>query len=378
MENVNLQEIRVQLDEIDSMLVELVEKRMKLCGEVADFKIRTGKAVYDPQREREKLHSVMDQAQGDFNRKSMCGIFTQLMTISRRLQYQLMARQGKGLDTGFTMKEELKREGARIVYQGVEGAYGHGAAMQFFGKDASLYHVPAFEDAMVEVEEHRADYAVLPIENSTAGAVSDTYDNLVNHNLYIVGETQLSVTHALLGLEGADISDIRRVYSHPQALMQCSEYLNANRQWIQYKVENTAGAAKKIWEDQDITQAAVASETAGKIYGLQVLKRAINQNKDNATRFIILSGRPEYLRGARKVGISFEGLHKTGSLYNMLGNFLYNDVNMLMIESRPIPGKSWEYRFFVDVEGSLGDASIQNALKGISEEAVSMRILGNY
>lgn len=378
MENLDLQEIRGQLDEIDSRLVELVEKRMELCQDVAEFKIRTGKPVYDPRREKEKLDAVMDMAAGDFNKKSMCGIFTQLMTISRRLQYRLLARKGLGPDTGFTMVEELKREGARIVYQGVKGAYSHGAAMQFFGADADMYHVASFEDAMVEVEEHRADYAVLPIENSTAGAVSGNYDNLVKHNLYIVGETQVSVTHALLGLKGAKIQDIRRVYSHPQALMQCSGFLNRNRQWTQYSVENTAGAAKKILEDQDMAQAAVASETAGRIYGLQVLEKAINQEKDNTTRFIILSSQPEYCRGADKVSISFEGLHKTGSLYNMLGHFLYNDVNMLMIESRPIEGRSWEYRFFVDVEGSLGDASIQNALKGISEEAVSMRILGNY
>lgn len=378
MENLDLQEIRGQLDEIDSRLVELVEKRMKLCEDVAEFKIATGKPVYDAQREKEKLQAVMDMAGGDFNRRSMCSIFTQLMTISRRLQYRLLARKGLGLDTGFTMVEDLKREGARIVYQGVEGAYSHGAAIRFFGEDGDMYHVPSFEDAMVEVEEHRADYAVLPIENSTAGAVSGNYDNLVKHNLYIVGETQLSVTHALLGLKGAAIRDIKRVYSHPQALMQCSRYLNANRRWTQYSVENTAGAAKKVLEDRDITQAAVASETAGRLYGLEVLQKAINQDKDNTTRFIILSSRPEYCRGAKKVGISFEGLHKSGSLYNMLGNFLYNDVNMLMIESRPMEGRSWEYRFFVDVEGSLGDASIQNALKGISEEAVSMRILGNY
>ena len=231
---------------------------------------------------------------------------------------------------------------------------------------------------MVEVEEGRADYAVLPIENSSAGAVSGNYDNLVMHNLYIVAETQVSVNHALLGLKGAVLSDIKRVYSHPQALMQCSRYLNANRQWTMFSVENTAGAAKKILEDQDIAQAAVASETAGRLYGLQVLERGINHDKDNTTRFIILSKSPVYRKDAGKVSICFEGLHKSGSLYNMLGNLIYNNVNMLMIESRPIVGRSGEYRCFVDVEGSLGDAAIQNALKGISEEAVSMRILGNY
>lgn len=378
MENLDLQEIRGQLDGIDSQLVELFGKRMKLCGDVAEFKIRTGKPVYDGQREKQKLESVMGMVQGDFNRQSVYELFSQLMAISRKHQYRLLAQHGLSLDSGFTMVEELKKEGARIVYQGVEGAYSHTASLQYFGRDADMYNVPSFEDAMVEVEEGRADYAVLPIENSSAGAVSGNYDNLVKHNLYIVAETQVSVTHALLGLLGAELKDIRRVYSHPQALMQCSRYLNANRQWTQFSVENTAGAAKKVLEDQDIAQAAVASETAGMIYGLQVLERAINHDKDNTTRFIILSREPVYRKGAGKVSICFEGLHKSGSLYNMLGNFIYNDVNMVMIESRPIEGRSWEYRFFVDVEGSLGDAAVQNALKGISEEAVSMRVLGNY
>ena len=378
MENLDLQEIRGQLDEIDSQLVQLFERRMKLCGDVAEFKIGTGKQVYDGERERQKLETVTGLTHGDFNRQGVYELFSQIMTISRRLQYGLLAEHGMNLDTGFTMVDDLTRDNVRIVYQGVEGAYSHGAALQYFGDDADVYHVPSFEDALVEVEEERADYAVLPIENSSAGAVSDNYDNLVKHNLYIVAETRVSVTHALLGLPGAGLSDIRRVYSHPQALMQCSRYLNANRQWTQFSVENTAGAAKKVLEDQDPSQAAVASEIAGKLYGLQVLERAINHDKDNTTRFIILSRTPVYKKGAGKVSICFEGLHKSGSLYNMLGNFIYNNVNMVMIESRPIVGRSWEYRFFVDVEGSLSDGAIQNALKGISEEAVSMRILGNY
>ena len=378
MDNLDLQEIREQLDGIDAQLVELFEKRMQLCTDVAGFKIETGKAVYDGEREKQKLQTVTALAHGDFNKKGVHEFFSQLMTISRRYQYRLMAEHGLNPDTGFSMVDRLKTEGARIVYQGVEGSYGHGAALQFFGDQASVYHVRTFEDAMVEVEEGRADYAVLPIENSSAGAVSDNYDNLVKHNLYIVAETRLAVDHALLGLPEAELGDIRRVYSHPQALMQCSQYLSANRQWCQFNMENTAVAAKKVLEDKDPSQAAVASVIAGRLYGLKVLESSINYNKNNTTRFIILSKQPVYTRDAAKVSICFEGLHKSGSLYNMLGNLIYNDVNMLMIESRPIEGRSWEYRFFVDVEGSLSDAAIRNALKGISEEAVSMRILGNY
>lgn len=378
MKNLDLQEIREQLDGIDSRLVELFEKRMQLCADVAEFKIETGKAVYDGEREKQKLQAVTDIAHGDFNKKGVYELFSQLMSISRKFQYRIQAEHGMNPDTGFSMVDKLKTKGARVVYQGVEGSYQHGAALKFFGEQASMYHVRSFEDAMVEVEEGRADYAVLPIENSSAGAVSDNYDNLVKHDLYIVAETRLAVNHALLGLPEAELGDIRRVYSHPQALMQCSRYLNANRRWCQFNVENTAVAAKKVLEDKDPSQAAVASQIAGQLYGLKVLESSINHEKDNTTRFIILSKEPVYTKDASKVSICFEGLHKSGSLYNMLGNFIYNDVNMVMIESRPIEGSSWEYRFFVDVEGSLGDAAIRNALRGIQEEAVSMRVLGNY
>ncbi len=378
MKNLDLQEIRGQLDEIDGQLVSLFEQRMKLCSDVAEYKMETGKAVYDGWREKQKLEAVRAMAHGEFNRQAVSELFTQLMTVSRKRQYQLMAQNGPGLEAGFKKVAALKTEGARIVYQGVEGSYGHGAALQFFGCDADLYHVQGMEDVMAEVEEGRADFGVLPIENSSAGAVSDNFDLLLRHNVYIVAETHLAVRHALLGLPQAELSDIKNVYSHPQALMQCSQYLNAHKEWNQFSVENTAAAALKITDDQDPAQAAVASEIAGKLYGLKPLAQGINHNKNNTTRFIILSREAEYLSDAGKVSICFEGLHKSGSLYNMLGNFIYNNVNMVMIESRPIEDRSWDYRFFVDVEGSLSDASLQNALKGISSEAVRMKILGNY
>lgn len=157
---------------IDNQLVELFEKRMALCSDVAEFKIQTGKKVYDGERERQKLDSVMAMADSEFNKKGVYELFSQIMTISRKLQYGLLVRHGQALETGFTMVDDLKKEGVRIAYQGVEGSYGHGAALQYFGQDADVYHVKSMEDAMVEVEEGRADYAVLPIENSSAGAVS--------------------------------------------------------------------------------------------------------------------------------------------------------------------------------------------------------------
>ena len=377
MENLDLQEIRKKLDGIDNQLVELFEKRMALCSDVAEFKIQTGKKVYDGERERQKLDSVMAMADSEFNKKGVYELFSQIMTISRKLQYGLLVRHGQALETGFTMVDDLKKEGVRIAYQGVEGSYGHGAALQYFGQDADVYHVKSMEDAMVEVEEGRADYAVLPIENSSAGAVSDNYDLLVKHNVYIVGETELAVNHALLGLPGATLEDIRQVYSHPQALMQCSISLNDNG-LKQISVENTAVAAKRVVKEGDKSQAAIASEIAGQLYGLELLKPSIQNNQGNTTRFVILANRKVYQKAAGKISLCFELPHKSGSLYNMLGNFIYNGVNMRMIESRPILGRNWEYRFFVDIEGNLSDPSIQNALKSVSEEAANMRILGNY
>lgn len=374
----DLAAIRNQLDEIDSSMIELFEKRMKLCAEVAEFKIATGKPVFDREREQQKIRSVRELAHGEFNQRAAEELFSQLMTISRRFQYQILEQNGKPVETGFQPVESLKMKDVRVVYQGVEGAYSHAATLQYFGSDVEAFHVETWQDAMKAVEDGTADYAVVPIENSSAGAVIDNYDLLIKYHNVIVAETFVTVNHALLGLPGSRMEDIKTVYSHPQALMQSSEFLNGHREWSQISVENTAVAAKKILEEQDGTQAAIASEVAGELYGLDVLASAINHNKNNTTRFIILAKDRVYCRNAGKVSICFELPHKSGSLYNMLGHVIYNGVNMVMIESRPIPGKTWEYRFFVDIEGNLGDSSVQNALKSISEEASNMWILGNY
>lgn len=378
MKTLDLQDIRKQLDGIDRELVSLFEKRMKLSGDVAHYKIENGKPVYDKEREQQKIEAVTGMVEEEFHKQAVNELFTQVMTISRQLQYKLLAENGIVAENSFQPVKKLKTENVRVVYQGVEGAYSHGASLQYFGEKADLYHVASWEDAMEEVESGKADYAVLPIENSSAGAVTHNYDLLIKYHNYIVAEVFLTVNHALLGLPDAKLSDIETVFSHPQALTQCSEYLNEHKNWKQISVENTAVAAKKIIQEGKISQAAVAGEAAGKIHGLKVLKSCINQSKNNVTRFIVLSKDPIYREDAGKISLSFEIPHKSGSLYNMLSNFIYNGVNMFMIESRPIPERNWEYRFFVDIEGNLGDASIQNALKGISEEGSNMRILGNY
>ncbi len=374
----DLQEIRKQLDSIDTEFVRLFEKRMKLCADVAEFKIRTGKAVYDPKREQEKIAAVREMADGEFMKEAVGELFLQMMTLSRRYQYRLMEQVQSASDFGFQRVEDIEKKNVRIAYQGLEGAYSHAAVIQFFGEQADMFHVRRFEDAARAVFEGRADYAVLPIENSSAGAVSDNYDLLLKYENYIVAEVFVPVCHCLLGTQDAELSDIRTVLAHPQALMQSSQYLNAREDWSQISVENNAVAARTVSEDADKSQAAVASRTAAEIYGLKVLEERINHNRENTTRFLILSKQPVYRKDADKVSICFELPHESGTLYNMLNNFAFSHLNMRMIESRPIPGRNWEYRFFVDIEGNLDDPDMINALKGIAGEANHMRILGNY
>lgn len=373
----DLLECRNKLDVIDKKIVKLFEERMDICGKVAETKIASGKAVYDAEREKQKLDAVSAMADSEFNQVAVRELFSQMMSISRKYQYSILAEHGRAMKLGFERLDQLPMEGVRVVHQGVEGAYSHAAAIQYFGEKAEIYHVARFEDAMKEVQLGNADYAVMPIENSSAGAVIDMYDLLTSYDNYIVAETFLPVNHALLGVPGAKLSDVKTVFSHPQALMQCSAFLNDNG-LKQISVENTAVAAKRVVEEGDKSQAAIASEIAGKLYGLELLKPFIQNNQGNTTRFVILANRKVYQKDAGKISLCFELPHTSGSLYNMLGNFIFNHVNMMMIESRPIPGKNWEYRFFVDIEGNLQDAGVKNALRGIGAEAQNFKILGNY
>ena len=374
----DLLEIRDRIDSVDEKIVKLFEERMNLCKDVAEFKIKNHKQVLDPTREKQKIEKILKLTKDEAYRQSSGELFRQIMAMSRKMQYKMLAEYGIMKDIEFEETKQIKREGVKIVYQGVEGAYAHEAALCCFGEDADTYHVPSWRDAMEEVKSGKADYAVLTIENSTAGSVTQVYDLLMEYDNYIVGELFLKVEHALIGLSGAKISDIKKVYSHPQALMQSEGYLYKHKSWQQISVSNTAVSAKKVLEDKDITQAAIASRHAAKIYGLNILEQSIQDNDLNTTRFVIVGRDKVYLHGADKISIAFEIAHESGSLYEMLSHFIYNNLNMTKIESRPIEGRNWEYRFFLDFTGKLGDAAVKNALRGLDEEAINFKILGNY
>ena len=374
----NLQELRKEIDVVDQELVAQFEKRMELCAQIAEYKIEAGQPVQDLERERQKVAALQAQVHNEFNEDSVAELFQQIMSISRKLQYQLMAERGIVGTIPFEMLPIIPKKKARVVYQGVEGAYSQEAMFQYFGRDVQNYHVKTFDDAMKAICGGIADYAVLPIDNSRAGQVGDVYDLLMHYDNYIVGETYLKVDHALLGLPGAKLEDIRTIYSHPQGLMQCSNFLAEHPGIQQVSTENTAASAKRVLTENDITCAAIANEACSELYGLEVLKRGIIDNPDNTTRFIVVSSKKIYSENASRVSVCFEGAHETGSLYRLLSHFIYNDLNLSKIESRPVPGKSWEYRFFVDFDGNLSNPNVKNALRGVLEEAIYFKILGNY
>ncbi len=374
----DLQELRTEIDSVDEQITQLFERRMEICEEVARYKIANGKKVFDKEREKSKLETLGSMAHNEFNRHGIQELFSQMMSMSRKLQYQLLEENGVTGRLPFIDVDDIDRENIRVVYQGVEGAYSHAAMREYFGRDVNCFHVRKFRDAMEAIAEGSADYAVLPIENSSAGIVADNYDLLVNFENYIVGEQIVKCEHALLGLPGTNLKDIKRVYSHQQALSQCEEYLYRHPEWQLIPFDNTARAAKKIAEDGDRTQAAVGSRFAAEYFGLEVLEEHIYYNEANSTRFIVVTNQRIFRRDAKKISICFEVPHYSGSLYNILSHIIYNNVNMTKIESRPIPGRNWEYRFFVDFDGNLMDSAVKNALRGIREEAINMKILGNY
>lgn len=373
----DLNEARKNIDEIDRQIVELFEKRMLEANEVAKYKLKTGKAVYDKKREDEKLENLGLLSSNEFNKRAITELFSQIMSISRKYQYSVLPPPAKLTD--FEKVEKLPmNKNTKVCYFGVPGTHTQQAMEDFFGEDIIGISSPTFQNIMVAVERGDADYGVLPIENSSTGGITTNYDLLLNYSNCIVGQYVNKINQCLLALPKAGIGDIKKVFSHPQGLLQCSEYLEKHPEIEQIEYSNTAASARKVAADGDVSQAAIAAKRAAKEYGLLVLEENIQQEKNNSTRFIVIGKNPIYLSESNKIALCIELSHECGSLYRILSHFLFNGLNMTQIESRPIEGKNWEYRFFMDVEGNLEDPAVQNALRGIKEEAKSIRILGNF
>lgn len=369
---------RQEIDAVDKQIVALIEKRMDLALEVAKYKQSTGKPIYDRERELEKLEKLGSMTSTEFNSKIIKELFLQIMSGSRRYQYRVIGDKDDVINGMFSSVDALDiTKETKVVYAGVPGAFAEAAMIEYFGEDVCARNVKEFHEVAQLVADGDADYGVLPIENSSAGFVSGIYDLLERYHLSIVGEQLVRVNQCLLGIPGTNLDAVQTVFSHPQGLLQSKEYLE-KKDWKQVGMNNTALSAKKVYDDGDLTQVAIASERAAKLYGLTILEPQLNVADNNTTRFVIVSNKKEYIKTANKVSVSFALSHECGSLYNVLAHFIYNNVNMTSIESIPLTGKQWEYCFFVDFEGNLSDDEVKSALRGIMAETDDFRILGCF
>ena len=374
---VDLKESREKIDKIDRQIAELFEKRMTVAADVAAYKRSTGKKVFDPVREDEKIKALREMTDNEFNKTGIEDLFRQIMSISRKYQYNVLGTEND-LKQVFRQVNSFDVDSdTRIVCFGEHGAYTEQAMEEVFGKNITAINKSTFKDVMETVAGGEAKFGVLPIENTSTGGITDIYDLLLDYDVTIVAEHVVKVEQALMGLPGTSIEDIKMVYSHPQGLMQCAKFLEEHPGILTKTYSSTSAAAKKVAEDGNRYQAAIASSRAADIFGLDIIKEKINYESKNYTRFIIISNQKIFLSSASKISLSFEIKHQAGALYNMLSNFYYNGLNLTKIESRPIESRNWEYRFFVDIEGNLNEPEVGNALASISEFANKLVVLGN-
>ncbi len=374
---IDLIESREKIDAIDRQIVELFEERMHIARDVAEYKLSTGKPVFDKEREKQKLQVLGSMAENEFYRRAIEELFTQIMSISRKYQYRYLSPFHKNSE--FTELSSVPvNQNTKVAYFGEPGSFSQQAMEEWFGTDVNGTPVADFRHIMEMVKQKEVEFGVLPIENSSTGGITDIYDLLIEYENTIIGEHIIKVEQNLLALPGVEISELNKVYSHPQGIRQSEAFFRDKSEIELLEEKSTSSAARKVANDNLRSQAAIGSLNAAKEYGLSVLVKGINREAQNATRFIVITNQKWFLKRANKVSICFEIPHASGSLYNMLSHIIYNNLNMTKIESRPISGRTWEYRFFIEFDGNLLEAGVQNALNGLYAETSRLRILGNF
>lgn len=273
---------------------------------------------------------------------------------------------------------DYNKSNIKVGYQGVEGSFSEEAMIEFFGENQPSINYEKFEDVFVALKRDEINYGILPFENSCTGAITAVYDLLSKYGFYIVGEECIKITQNLVGIKGAKLEDIKEVYSHPQGFEQSKMFLKIYENFKLISFYNTAISAKHISNLNDKSKAAIASTRAAKIYGLDIIKEEINDNEGNKTKFIVVSKRMEIHKDCNKMTATFSLDNKAGSLYNLLGHFAKNQINMVKIESRPSNNKLWEYMLYVDFEGNINDNNVQNAISLFEEKSGFFRLLGCY
>lgn len=372
----DLLDLRNEIDELDDELVPLLLKRMDISRRVAEYKVANGIPVLNEKREQEVLELVAKDCgeQGE----AMKTVFSSIMDASRALQHKIIGG-GKALRDSVENAirgESLTANGEPIACQGVEGAYSAKAANALFPDSPIIFH-KQFEDVFEAVNQNKAKFGIIPVENSTAGSVHESYDLIMKYRFYVVGAYDLKIDHCLCAKAGVEFDDIDNVYSHPQALSQCNIFLK-NFDFTGINFNNTAAAAKYVSESDKTNIAAICSESAAKKYGLKIIRKGIQNVTNNTTRFIVISKQLVIDDDAEKISLIFSAPHRAGSLYRVLGRFSMTGLNLTKLESRPVANGNFDYFFYVDILGNVQDEATLDLLCALSDELPEFTFLGNY
>ena len=380
--DMDIKEIRGKIDSIDDNILKLFLERMGLMHDVAEYKNARGLPVKDRTREREVLNNIMEKAGPEFGEYAYY-LFSKLISLSCARQNEFIKSETKvkaQVENSLLNINETFPKNASVACQGVEGSNAQAACDKIFPLGKIMY-VNSFKAVFDAVENNLCKYGILPIENSTNGSVRPVYDLLLERKFYIVRGTQLLIQHELLAKKGAKLENIKKIYSHQQALGQCSNYLaklNLEQGVEILPFSNTAAAAKMVAESNDLTIAAIASPDCAKLYNLECLNYNIQDSDNNYTRFICISKQPVIYAGANRLSIILGCDNTPGALYEILSRVAAHGVNMDKLESYPAVGRHFEWMFFLELEASIQEPGILNMLEDLERTCPNFTLLGNY
>lgn len=375
----DLQTLRGEIDAIDTQMTDLFVKRMGLCAQVARYKKDNGMAVVHQGREREILSRVSVQAGDELDSYARI-LFTTLFDLSRSYQSMLITEESpvtRKIDQVLQNTPKMLPKKAVVACQGVEGGYAQQACDRVFSF-ADIMYFRSWEGVFSAVQKGLCQYGILPIENSSNGSVNGVYDLMRSFDFHIVRSVKLHVNHSLLAHPGTDLGQIREIFSHEQAIGQCSEFLKTLPGVKVTVCENTAMAAKLVAESGRTDAAAISSPACAAMYGLKELRQGIHNTDNNYTRFILIAKDPEIYPGADHLSLMFKVGHTPGSLTRVLARFSALGLNMTKLESRPISGADFHYMFYMDFEGSIYDPSVRKLLSELEQELELFVFLGAY
>ncbi len=375
----DLSQIREKINELDNQIVALWKERMETCLSVAQYKKKNNLPVLDSKREAELLNRIGNMAGDDLEVYSRV-LYDTVMTVSRAYQHKYLYDDNEltaKIKNAIENTEKLFPQKAMVACQGVEGAYSEIACKKLF-KYPTISYFKTWYDVVNAVEKGLCKYGVLPIENSTAGSVNNVYDLMAEHNFYIVKSFRLKINHCLLGNKGAKLQDIKEIYSHEQAINQCSQFLREHSDIKVNICENTAVAAKMVKESGRTDVAAISSENCRDLYNLTLISGDVQNKDNNYTRFICISKDLEIYPGADKTSFVLTLPHEPGSLYHTLGRFYALGINMLKLESRPMQNKDFEFMFYFDMSVSVYDNAFYEIIEQLNDECEYFNYLGSY